>query len=149
MGVKFFTGLDLQSGYWQIHLANDVKEKTAFTCQYSHFQFHIMPFGLTNAPATFQRMMNNILHDYIDRTAMAYLDDMSIFSKSEEDHIEPILEIARELQKHSLILNEKKCTWVLRYCRNVHPTWVKFDSKDTKESDVVFEVLSTKSKKRT
>lgn len=111
MGVKFFTGLDLQSGYWQIHLANDVKEKTAFTCQYSHFQFHIMPFGLTNAPATFQRMMNNILHDYIDRTAMAYLDDMSIFSKSEEDHIEPILEIARELQKHSLILNEKKCTW--------------------------------------
>lgn len=70
-----------------------------------------MPFGLTNAPATFQRMMNNILHDYIDRTAMAYLDDMSIFSKSEEDHIEPILEIARELQKHSLILNEKKCTW--------------------------------------
>ena len=70
-----------------------------------------MPFGLTNAPATFQRMMNDILHKYIDRTAMAYLDDMSIYSRSKEEHIKHVLEIARELQKHSLILNEKKCTW--------------------------------------
>ena len=109
--AKFFTGLDLHSGYWQIRLADEAKEKTAFTCWYGHFQFHVMPFGLTNAPATFQRMMNDILHKYIDRTAMAYLDDMSIYSRSKEEHIKHVLEIARELQKHSLILNEKKCTW--------------------------------------
>ena len=110
-GAKHFTGLDLRSGYWQIRLADDAKEKTAFTCRYGHFQFRVMPFGLTNAPATFQRMMNDILHDYIDRTAMAYLDDISIFSKTEKEHIKHVLEIVRELQKHSLVLNEKKCTW--------------------------------------
>jgi hypothetical protein len=70
-----------------------------------------MPFGLTNAPATFQRMMNDILHRYIDRCAMVYLDDIIIFSKTEEEHIENVLEIVRVLQEHDLILNEKKCMW--------------------------------------
>jgi hypothetical protein len=110
-GAKYFTCLDLRSGYWQIQLADDAKEKTTFTCRYGHFQFRVMPFGLTNAPATFQRMMNNILHRYIDRCTMVYLDDIIIFSKTEEEHIENVLEIVCVLQEHDLILNEKKCTW--------------------------------------
>jgi hypothetical protein len=98
-GAKHFTGLDLRSGYWQIRLADEAKEKTVFTCWYGHFQFRVMPFGLTNAPTTFQRMMNEILHNYIDRTAMAYLDDISIFSENEEDHIKHVLEIVCKLEK--------------------------------------------------
>jgi hypothetical protein len=110
-GAKYFTCLDLRSRYWQIRLADDTKEKTVFTCRYGHFQFRVMPFGLTNAPATFQRMMNDILHRYIDCCTMVYLDDIIIFSKTEEEHIENVLEIVRVLQEHKLILNEKKCTW--------------------------------------
>jgi hypothetical protein len=110
-GAKYFTCLDLRSRYWQIRLADDAKEMTAFTCRYGHFQFRVMPFGLTNTPTTFQRMMNDILRRYIDRCAMVYLDDIIIFSKTEEEHIENVLEIVRMLQGHDLILNEKKCMW--------------------------------------
>jgi hypothetical protein len=107
-GVKYFTCLDLQSRYWQIRLADNVKEKTVFTCQYDHFQFRVMPFGLTNAPATFQRMMNDILRRYIDRCAMVYLDDIIIFSKMEEEHIKNVLEVVCVLQEHELILKREK-----------------------------------------
>src|ERR1700761_2247427 len=72
-----------------------------------------MPFGLTNAPATFQRMMNDILHDFIDRCAMVYLDDVIVFSRTEEEHIQNVLDVVRALHQHELILNEKKCTWGL------------------------------------
>ena len=70
-----------------------------------------MPFGLTNAPATFQNMMNLILQDFIDCCAMAYLDDVIIFSKSEEEHVQHVLDVVWELDKEKLILNEKKCMW--------------------------------------
>ena len=69
-----------------------------------------MPFGLTNVPATFQNKMNMILCDFIDRCAMAYLDNIIIFSKSEEEHIQHVLDVVYELDKEKLILNEKKCT---------------------------------------
>ena len=110
-GAKHFTCLDLRSGYWQVRLADDAKEKTAFTCRYGHFQFRVMPFGLTNAPATFQRMMNEILRGFIDRCAMVYLDDVIIFSRTEEEHTKNVLDVVRALQMHGLILNEKKCEW--------------------------------------
>ena len=110
-GATYFTCLDLRSGYWQVRLAEDAKEKTAFTCRYSHYQFRVMPFGLTNAPATFQCMMNDILCEFIDCCAMVYLDDVIIFSGTEEEHIRNVLDVVRKLQKHSLILNEKKCEW--------------------------------------
>lgn len=70
-----------------------------------------MPFGLTNAPATFQRMMNEILRKFIDRCTMVYLDDVIIFSKTKEAHIQDVMDVTRELGKHDLILNEKKCEW--------------------------------------
>ena len=110
-GAKYFTCLDLRSGYWQVRLTEEAKEKTAFTCRYGHYQFRVMPFGLTNAPATFQSMMNDILREYIDKCAMVYLDDIIIFSKNERDHIENVLAVVRELQNEGLVLNESKCEW--------------------------------------
>ena len=110
-GAKYFTCLDLRSGYWQVRLTEEAKEKTAFTCRYGHYQFRVMPFGLTNAPATFQSMMNDILREYIDKCAMVYLDDIIIFSKNEKDHIENVLAVVRELQNEGLVLNEGKCEW--------------------------------------
>ena len=76
-----------------------------------HFQFCIMPFGLTNALATFQSMMNEILHDYINHCAMVYLDDVISFSQTKEDHICDVMKVVHELDKHQFILNDNKCTW--------------------------------------
>ena len=71
-----------------------------------------MPFGLTNAPETFQRMMNEILRKYIDRCAMiVYLHDVVIFSKTEDEHIQNVLDVVRALHEQELILNEKKGKW--------------------------------------
>ena len=58
-GSKYFSTLDLFSGYWQIEIAEEHKYKTAFVCELGQFEFNRMPFGLTNAPSTFQRLMNN------------------------------------------------------------------------------------------
>ena len=110
-GTKYFTSLDLQSGYWQVCLAEEDKEKTAFTCQYGHYQFRVMPFRLINTPTTFQNMMNDLLREFINKSAMVYLDDIIIFSQTEEEHIKNVLAIVRALEKEGLILNEAKCMW--------------------------------------
>jgi hypothetical protein len=87
-GAKYFTTLDLKTGYWQVRLAPSAKPKTAFTCRYGHFQFRVMPFGLCNAPAVFQSMMNDILREYVDRfDIMVYLDDIVIYSCSWKEHV--------------------------------------------------------------
>ena len=86
-GAQYFTTLDLFSGYWQIEIDEADKHKTAFVCEYGQYEFNRMPFGLTNAPATFQRLMNKILQPVLYETALVYLDDIIIFSKTVDDHI--------------------------------------------------------------
>jgi len=110
-GVNYFTSLDLCSGYWQIHLANDACLKTAFTCHSSHYQFCVMPFGLCNTPATFQMMMNDILWDYLHKFVMVYLDDVIIYSPDAQSHFTHVDLILKALCCHALILNAKKCSW--------------------------------------
>ena len=87
--AKYFTALDLKSGYWQVQLEEDSKEKTAFACHRGLFQFNVMPFGLSNAPAVFQELMNIVLQG-CEEFAMAYLDDVLIFSKNPEEHLRHI-----------------------------------------------------------
>ncbi|KZR95795.1 Uncharacterized protein APZ42_010229, partial [Daphnia magna] len=92
-GKKFFTTLDLASGYWQIELEESSKEKTAFIVENNLYEFVRMPFGLCNAPATFQRLMNHILKDVAGQKALVYLDDVIIFSDSFESHLNDIREV--------------------------------------------------------
>ena len=80
---KYFTALDLKSGYWQVKLEEDSKEKTAFACHRGLFQFNMMPFELNNAPAVFQELMIIVLQG-CEEFAMAYFDDVLIFSKDPE-----------------------------------------------------------------
>ena len=83
-GSTIFSSLDLKAGYWQLAVA----EKTAFRCHLGHYEFLRMPFGLTNAPAVFQRMMDKVLAGLIGRIVMVYLDDIVIYSRSEEEHVQ-------------------------------------------------------------
>ena len=76
-GVRYFSTLDLASGYWQVPLREEDMEKTAFSVGADHYEFTVMPFGLTNAPATFQRMMGNLLKGI--KGCLVFLDDIIIF----------------------------------------------------------------------
>ena len=84
--AKYFTSLDLKSGYWQVLMDEKDKEKTAFACHRGLFEFNVMPFGLTSAPAVFQELMSIVLHGF-SHFATAYLDDILIYSETLEDHM--------------------------------------------------------------
>ena len=85
--AKFFTSLDLKSGYWQVAMDENDKEKTVFACHKGLFEFYVMPFGLSNAPAVFQELMSVVLYGCND-FAIAYLDDIMVFSSTLEEHLE-------------------------------------------------------------
>ena len=86
--TKYFTTLDLASGYWQVEMHPDSVEKTAFITHSGLYEFRVMPFGLCNAPATFQRLMETILAGLNRECCMAYLDDVLVIGKNFHEHLE-------------------------------------------------------------
>lgn len=91
--VKYFTTLDLASGYHQIPMAEQSKQKTAFSTPYGHYEFNRMPFGLKNAPATFQRLMNSVLSGLQGLKCLIYLDNIVIYGASLENHNQRLREV--------------------------------------------------------
>ena len=89
-GAKWFTKIDLQSGYYQVCMALQDIDKTAFRCRYGHFYWLVMPFGLTNTPPTFMAMMHEYFSKYLDNFVIIFLDDILIFSKSLPDHVKHV-----------------------------------------------------------
>ena len=110
-GAKFFTKIDLRSGYWQVRVADEDVHKTAFRTRYGHYEFTVMPFGLTNAPATFMRLMNEVLRPLLDKCVVVYLDDILIYSKTLEEHVEHIKLVLDALRKHQLYAKLSKCSF--------------------------------------
>ena len=108
-GAKFFTSLDLASGYWQVELDEDARTKSAFATYQGLFEFLRMPFGLCNAPATFQRVMQHILAGMEWRHCFVYLDDILVVSRTFEEHIEHLREVFKRLRSAGLRLKPKKC----------------------------------------
>lgn len=110
--AQYFTTLDLAKGYHQIVVKEEDREKTAFITPHGLYEFVRMPFGLKNAPATFQRFMNEILRDYINKTCVVYLDDILIFSTSLQEHIKAIREIFDILERKNLKIQVDKCNFL-------------------------------------
>ena len=106
-GAKIFTTLDLRSGYFHIALDKESKANTAFVTPFGKYEFNAVPFGLAQAPAYFQQLISIVLQDSCD-FAMAYLDDIIIFSQNEEDHLKHIQIIFKKLKKADLKLKESK-----------------------------------------
>src|SRR5690348_5234807 len=102
--AKYFTSLDLASGYWQVPMAEKSKQYTTFVCPYGQYHFNVMPFGLTNAPATFQRMMDKVLGELKEKFCAVYLDDILIYSETFEDHLVHIKMILDRLNENGLKL---------------------------------------------
>ena len=111
-GSTLFTTLDLASGYWQVEIEEDNKEKTAFSTEKGHFEFKVMPFGLTNAPATFQRLMECILAGLTGEQCLIYIDDIIVFSASFPEHLERLTNVFLKLQDAGLKLKTEKCKFV-------------------------------------
>lgn len=108
-GAKYFTKLDLASGFWQIPMAPEDIPKTAFNTRYGQFEFTVMPFGLCNAPSTFQAMMNQVLFDYLDDFVLIYLDDVLIFSTTYEEHLQHLEKVFKRLEEQDLYCKPHKC----------------------------------------
>lgn len=108
-GAKVFSTLDLKSGYWQIPVADEDIEKTAFVCHRGLYEFKRMPFGLANAPAVFQRTMQQVLGDMVGDFVMVYIDDIVVYSKTRQEHQEHLQMVFDALEFHGLKLKPSKC----------------------------------------
>lgn len=112
-GCKYFTTLDLKEAYHRIRIRPGDEYKTAFRTRYGHFEFLVMPFGLTNAPATFQSYINRTLAGLLDDVCVVYLDDILIYTHSEDiaEHWTAVRRVLAALSNASLYVNLKKCSF--------------------------------------
>lgn len=107
--AKYFTTIDLASGFHQIPLVPEDQHKTAFSTHEGHFEFTRMPFGLKNAPRVFQRIIYNALAGLVGNECFVYIDDIIIFSKSFEEHKLRLTRVLQRLEKYGFLIQPDKC----------------------------------------
>lgn len=110
-GARWFSTLDLASGYNQVEVAEVDKAKTAFCTPFGLFEFNRMPFGLCNAPGTFQRLMERLFGDRRFSSLLLYLDDIIVFSSSVQEHLLQLEEVFKRLQQEGLKIKLSKCSF--------------------------------------
>jgi hypothetical protein len=114
---KIFSEIDLKLGYHKVRIKEEYISKTSFRTRYGHYEFTVVPFGLSNAPTVFMCLMNSVFQEYLDKFVIAFLDDIIIYSKSEEEHEQHLRMVLQVLRKHQLYANLSKCSF---YQRQIH-----------------------------
>ena len=112
-GSKYYSTIDLKSGYWQVKVSPEDRPKTAFSIPGGgHWQFVSMPFGLCNAPATFERLMEKVLANLSWKICMVYLDDIIVLSRTFQEHLKNLELVFSRLSNANLKMNPKKCNFL-------------------------------------
>ncbi|GJX65396.1 putative reverse transcriptase domain-containing protein [Tanacetum coccineum] len=112
-GSRVYSKIDLRSGYHQLRVWEEDIPKTAFRTRYGHYEFQVMSFGLTNAPVVFIDLMNRVCKPYLDKFMIVFIDDILIYSGSEEEHAEHLKLILELLKKEELYAKFSKCEFWL------------------------------------
>ncbi|CAI7887071.1 unnamed protein product [Closterium sp. NIES-53] len=107
--ARYFSKLDLRSGYHQVRIQSEDIPKTAFRTRYGHYEFRVLPFGLTNAPATFTGMMQSIFSDFIDKFLVVFIDDLLVYSRTREEHLKHLELVLARLSEHRFYAKRSKC----------------------------------------
>ena len=110
-GSKFFTVLDAFSGFWQISIYEPHRQKIGFSVPGGHFEFNRLPYGISNSPASFQRLMDNVLRNLIGPECWIFIDDLLIFSNTIEEHARRISNVLERFEKANLQLQPTKCVF--------------------------------------
>jgi hypothetical protein len=108
-GVNVFSKIDLRSGYHQLRIRPSYIPKTTFITKYGLYEFTIMSFGLANAPTFFMNLMNNVFMNYLDKFVVVFIDDILIYSQSEEEHADHLKMVLQRLREHQLYVKLSKC----------------------------------------
>ncbi|XP_047150879.1 uncharacterized protein K02A2.6-like [Vigna umbellata] len=135
-GTKYFSKVDLKSGYHQIRMGEGDIEKTAFRTQQGHYEFMVMSFGLTNAPATFQSAMNSLMQPYLRKFVLVFFDDILAYSRSWEKHLDPVGLVLGSLEENRWVANRKICefgkTQISYLCHRISERRVEMDQDKVK-----------------
>jgi hypothetical protein len=113
-GAKYFSKIDLHSGYYQIPIAKADREKTAFVTRYGSYEFLVLPMGLCNSPGTFMELMNTLFTKQLENCVIVYMDDIVVYSKTVEEHEKHLTEVLNILKEQKLYAKLAKCNLVRR-----------------------------------
>ena len=108
-GARVYSKIDLLIGYHQLRVREADIPKTAFRTRYGHFEFIVMPFGLTNMPAAFMDLMHRVFQPYLDQFVVVFVDNILIYSQSEEEHEDHLRIVLQDLREYQLYENFIKC----------------------------------------
>ena len=111
-GAKYFSKIDLRSGYHQVRINADDIPKSAFRTRFRHYEFLFLPYGLTNAPTTFMTLMDIVLRPYLGKFVIVFLDDILVYSTTLEEHLENLRKVFQFLRENALYVKDSKCKFL-------------------------------------
>jgi hypothetical protein len=110
-GAKVFSKIDIRSRYHQVRIRDEDISKTSFRTRYGHYEFTVVPFGFSNAPVVFMCLMNGVFRNYLDKFVIVFLDDILVYSKTEEEHEQHLRMVLQVLKEHQLYAKLSKCSF--------------------------------------